>query len=962
MGDTGPQGKQGKRGPAGFRGINGTQGPFGDQGAEGKQGIAGLKGAIGPKGYDGPQGDDGPQGPEGLKGPQGFKGDTGPLSSSILQGDSGMAVKGATGVTGNTGIQGNIGPSGLRGDTGPQGFKGDTGVTFNGQTGQSGIKGPTGIKGPNGPNGPTGIVGSTGIQGPTGISATFGNNPIFNTININKDLKKTNGVKWVGLGLRTANYKQSINYSTDGVNWLSTNQTSIIFSNFNIFRYKGIGGVAFGNNIWVAGSIASTSNNVIIWSSDGINWNPSITCSVVPYDNTYYVTNVTFGNGIWVAGSDVVSTYNNINNRYKCLHWSLDGSNWNLGNSYSVSGVITTVAYNNNLWHAFSKIYQNPSLNIIMSSNDAILYSSNGINWYPSNSISSITSFNTDTFMYSSTTGNIAYGNGIWVAGCAGFLNTKTTSMVYSTNGSDWNPVLDTTLVNNSSTLSFVNIVFNNNLWVAITNTNIFWSSSGSNNWNYANVSSSNIYFTNNVAGYKNSAIYYNDGLWTISGNNFNFNEFSEYYNTIISPDGSNWVVNTKSNTPGSNSANLFTVAYADNTSPAQITIQNKQNLKTVKWVGINLSNRATNPKLKYSTDGFNWITNNQILFSPSRGNGGVAFGNNMWVAGSFASTSINALIWSSDGINWNPSVTSSVTPYSVDYEEYKVNSVEYGNSIWVAGSINFYLTGSNDCLHWSLDGSNWNLGRSVARGGSIISIKYNNNLWHALSRVDTDNHSNFSILYSSDGIFWNASRSLNINPNRFNNGFMTGANTGNIAYGNGLWVAVCGNQDTSMVYSTNGSDWDAVIEPGGILYGPPFIDIAFNNNLWVAITTNLIFWSSNGSNNWNYANVSPSNFNFGRNYGNNNIYKTACIYYNNGLWSITGNNSGNQSYFNLITSTDGSNWDNSNHSNTPGSNSADLFTVAYGDIFLPNYPSITCGNNALNITPNLLRKLAAYS
>lgn len=92
--------------------------------------------AIGGVGSVGPTGPAGPQGPIGATGATGATGAQGPIGLTGPQGATGAT--GATGLTGPQGATGSTGPQGATGLTGPQGATGATGATGPaGTTGQN---------------------------------------------------------------------------------------------------------------------------------------------------------------------------------------------------------------------------------------------------------------------------------------------------------------------------------------------------------------------------------------------------------------------------------------------------------------------------------------------------------------------------------------------------------------------------------------------------------------------------------------------------------------------------------------------------------------------------------------------------------------------------------------------------------------------------------------------------------
>lgn len=186
QGETGPTGVTGAAGPAGERGVTGATGvigPIGATGLIGPQGETGPQGATGPIGFGvtGATGATGEQGATGAVGQPGAQGATGPVGATGLTGTTGeqgaTGADGATGpvgeqgATGASGVQGDVGATGLTGATGTQGHTGATGV---GEIGATGVTGPTGATGPVGAAGTPGAAGVTGASGATGVTGVTG--------------------------------------------------------------------------------------------------------------------------------------------------------------------------------------------------------------------------------------------------------------------------------------------------------------------------------------------------------------------------------------------------------------------------------------------------------------------------------------------------------------------------------------------------------------------------------------------------------------------------------------------------------------------------------------------------------------------------------------------------------------------------------------------------------------------
>jgi len=182
---------------------------------------------------------------------------------------------------------------------------------------------------------------------------------------------------------------------------------------------------------------------------------------------------------------------------------------------------------------------------------------------------------------------------------------------------------------------------------------------------------------------------------------------------------------------------------------------------------------------MAYSADGVDWtaITNQPF------GNGmidGIAWGAGKFVAvGSKTSTSINNVIaYSADGINWTEATDS---PY-YGRAEYVLDVVWGGDKFVAAGS---YYGNNNSGMVYSADGVTWtavpNTFNALGSSGVIEDIGWCNDRFIAATTF---------MAYSANGIDW--SRAPNNPFGRVTESFIT--TTGSIydyAWGNGKFVAV---------------------------------------------------------------------------------------------------------------------------------------------------------------------------
>ena len=190
------------------------------------------------------------------------------------------------------------------------------------------------------------------------------------------------------------------------------------------------------------------------------------------------------------------------------------------------------------------------------------------------------------------------------------------------------------------------------------------------------------------------------------------------------------------------------------------------------------------------SSDGKNWV--DQLPVDANSWTG-ITYGNGMFVA--VSEDGANRVMSSSDGISW----VAHIAPGS-----YAWQTVTYGNGLFVA--IAEYST----AVMTSTDGVNWTE-QTGTTNRAWSKVVYGNGKFVAVSTGS-------DVMVSVDGVTWNA-------------------NTGNsasygLAYGDGLFVAVGSSRIQS---SPDGINWTSRAAPESKFY----INVAYANGLWVAVTTN---------------------------------------------------------------------------------------------------------------------------
>ena len=500
-----------------------------------------------------------------------------------------------------------------------------------------------------------------------------------------------------------------------------------------------------------------------------------------------------------------------------------------------------------------------------------------------------------------------------WIAGGGDATSNPLYSLVWSTDGSNWNPIVSGGFTDGYSANYANDVIYNGTMWGAVGNTpfgdrtsSIQISMSGI-HWNSIQTGG---FDQGNSITYSLSSI--NNGLWVAVGSNDETESTNAHFDspTIqISSDGSNW--NTISTTQFYKSGNgvaaslNYTFVAVGSNNVRRIGYGITSHGDGGIYIGVGESSYDTGNILYSYNDASIWDN-----ITTGRFNGNIGYGiswcatqggtNNIYVAvgdGKYDST--NSILYSQDGLIWNNSVsggfvynigygvacksngaiksiavgsgsesTNSIL-YSTDYINWKnINSGGFGgtNGYGIANQADIWVavgnggTNSTNSIIFSLNGSNWS---NSYRSGFTNYIGYgvaNNgaNEWVAVGDGGTSTN---SILYLASGSIGAPSTPNNLAwSNTRTGGFGGGIGRG-VAYNptNHLWVAVGdgGSTTSSILYSGDGSNWS---NANNSFYNNIGYGITFNStdNKWVAVgdggsTTSSILLSTDGSN-WNSA------------------------------------------------------------------------------------------------------------
>jgi hypothetical protein len=210
-----------------------------------------------------------------------------------------------------------------------------------------------------------------------------------------------------------------------------------------------------------------------------------------------------------------------------------------------------------------------------------------------------------------------------------------------------------------------------------------------------------------------------------------------------------------------------------------------KQGLSIALDKSINFSNTIV------STTADTWIAENSNFGNTTINS--VAYGNSLWIVGADG----GQLRTSTDGITW--------TTQTSNFGTSAINSIAYGNNLWIA-------VGDGGQLRTSTDGTTWTTQTSNFGTTIINSIAYGNSLWIAGGATG-------QLRTSTDGITWTTQTS------NFGNTFIW-----SVAYGNSLWIA--GADAGQLRTSTDGITWTTQTSN----FGTTVIrSVAYGNDLWIA-------------------------------------------------------------------------------------------------------------------------------
>jgi hypothetical protein len=385
-----------------------------------------------------------------------------------------------------------------------------------------------------------------------------------------------NGYRWVAVVENGGGLTNLIIYSTDGINWTnSTSGSGLLASTAKSVTWNGSVFIAVGQG--TSGIITSADGNTWAASTSGntiLGTNCNRVCSRLPLPLNYINRQVNSKFCVGGQGST--------------LSYSYDGLQWYRSPSSVMVGYINCIVWNGVMWVAVSR----------NGGASGLAYSYDGITWTIASSAGAL---------LNAYIQNVAWGGNIWVAVGQG----TSSSTIYSYDGVNWTN--STSAYSLSSTMTCV--AWNGSMWLIGTAA-----------------------FT---------IIYSTDGItWGLAVAN------TTLMVTAIASNGRMWVW-------GSNGTGATVVSYSfdgfnwtSSSSAASLLSANTFEVNNILWNGtrwVLTSYTLSNPII-YSNDGINW-TAATSFFSTYNYVYGLAWNGSTWITGGVDNNAGVAV--STDGITW---------------------------------------------------------------------------------------------------------------------------------------------------------------------------------------------------------------------------------------------------------------------------------------------------------------------
>jgi hypothetical protein len=647
----------------------------------------------------------------------------------------------------------------------------------------------------------------------TSIFSTYGRGVAFNNARPQSITYPRNLTVAVGSGTNT------IIYSTDGITWTPSNNSTSIFT---------VGyGVAWNGTLWVAvgqgtNTIATSpdgitwtavSNSTSIFSTqcNGVAWNGSIFVAVGKGTNSiaYSYDGITWtglGTSIFSSGNGVAwngTLWAAVGEGSNTQAYSYDGISWIGIGSPVFAGVNAGVAIGQNIaWNGVyflavgglsylqGKSYdginwiKNPNSDTPWSTGSPRAYgiASNGNIWVGTGTGKTIPHYSYDGFSWTTGVGSsFSSGSGKGVTWNGAYFIATGDKILVSPDGINWT----TTFATNQGSSNAA--AWNKNLPKVKIQQPVVAVGQGTNSIAYSTDGERWSGLGTSIFSTLGAGVAWNGNLWVAVG---------QGTNTIAtSPDGITWTPRTNSLVGGNG------VAWNGSMFVA---------------VGSKNNNINLNDTIATSSDGITWNGRGSIF--STQGNG-VAWNGYRWVA---VGSGTNTIATSPDGINW----TASSNGNSIFSNG---NGVAWNGTLWVA------VGDGTNTIAYSSDGINWT---ASSNGNSIFSTQGNGVAWNGTLWVAVGEGTH-TIATSPDGITWTAvSNSTSI--------FSTQGN--GVAWNGYRWVAVGNGSGTNTIAtSPDGITWTAVSNSNSIFSSGN--GVAGNPKIGATIVDSDIIINSNGIN-----------------------------------------------------------------------------------------------------------------
>jgi len=681
-------------------------------------------------------------------------------------------------------------------------------------------------------------------------------------------------------------------------------------------------------------AVGSGTSNSIVYSYDGIKWNASVTYQFASGGNC-----VATNGSIWLVGGQnpmaysfdginwisVPNTSTGMTTRTCGFAHGKDGSNNDMwvavgtnsttgklatsfdGINWIDRGTLFTTVGNAVAWNASRWVAVGQASNTIMTS-------TNGINW---------TGLGSSIF---STAGyGITCANSMWVG-----VGQGTNTIAYSFNGTTWTGVTSSPF----ATAGY-GVAYNGSMWVAvgqggnsiaysydgivwagITGTTIFTSVGKSIAW-------TGTQWIAGGEGGNTMATSSNGVTWTAKGSSI----FSTSLAGVCGYKTTNEVTSVESlpkhliTGAGGNSFGFMSNSTTLNALNRQITFSGQGNAvlydaSVNKWIAVGFGGNS----IATSNDGFIWTGRGATTFTTA-GNDVISDGTKYIAAGSggnnIAISTDGGATWSgqvlsmfSSSFSVNYAVPANPTTSTTTYDATLTSStVTVATPSYIATGVTapVFVIAANGQTTTTANGTSW--GTQLSINGSEIA--YANGLFVAVGGSGTNN-----IATSTDGINWTGRG--NYYANRC------------VAFGNNKWIAMGYESSVTFLQSTDGISWTNFY-PGIFNSGDSPMALTYGNNMWVVVGRgwfhgNCVATSTDGTT-WT-----------GR--GKAGFAETANgIAYGNNTWVAVGPKSLGTNT--ISTSSDASNW---------GGRGASIFTVQGNDVAYANNIWVAVGEGGNSI------------